>query len=70
MYQTPDDENVFVQYTIINDDCLYETQSYNIMQNGTYVDHGKYKKDSNNNQFVNLKTNFSYSDEETGRIFN
>ncbi|CAO1364690.1 unnamed protein product [Diamesa hyperborea] len=31
-------EKISVQYTFINDDCLYETQSYNI-ENGTIKDH-------------------------------
>lgn len=41
MYQIPDDKKINVQYTFINDDCLYETQSYNIIENKSFVDHGK-----------------------------
>ena len=41
MYQIPNEKKINVQYTFINDDCLYETQSYVIMENGVFMDHGK-----------------------------
>ncbi|CAO1363050.1 unnamed protein product [Diamesa tonsa] len=41
MYKTPDLKLIYVQYTFINDDCFYETRSYNIIENGTFVDHVK-----------------------------
>ena len=41
MYQTESEDIVNIQYTFINDDCLYETQSYNIIEDGTIKDHGK-----------------------------
>ena len=44
MYRTPNADMIKVQYTFINDDCLYETQSYNIIEDGTIKDHGKYFK--------------------------
>ncbi|CAO1415617.1 unnamed protein product [Diamesa hyperborea] len=41
MYKTPDDKHISVQYTFLNSDCLYETRRYNIIENGTFVDHSK-----------------------------
>ncbi|CAO1363070.1 unnamed protein product [Diamesa tonsa] len=39
MFQTLGDSKIQVQYTFINDDCLYETRSYNIHENGNMKDH-------------------------------
>ncbi|CAO1363031.1 unnamed protein product [Diamesa tonsa] len=39
MYKIPDEKKINVQYTFINDDCFFETRSYNIMEDGQFVDH-------------------------------
>ncbi|CAO1364671.1 unnamed protein product [Diamesa hyperborea] len=44
MFQTMGDSKIQVQYTFINDDCLYETRSYNIHENGNMKDHVKVVK--------------------------
>lgn len=41
MYKTPNDKSIRVQYTFNNSDCLYETRSYDIIENGTFVNHRK-----------------------------
>lgn len=39
MYKIPDEKKINVQYTFINDDCFFETRSYNITEYGQFVDH-------------------------------
>lgn len=44
MYKTPDLNQIFIQYTHINDDCDYETRRYDIVEKGalTYSKFIKY----------------------------
>ncbi|CAO1364710.1 unnamed protein product [Diamesa hyperborea] len=54
MYKTPDLKLIYVQNTFINDDCFHETRSYNIIENGTFVDHVKVLE--RKEEFSNRKT--------------